>query len=455
VAAVPLPSEDVENRDACAEHGWAVVEVYVDNDRSASRFATKAREDWPRLVTDLGDGRLDVLVFWEPSRGSRELEMWAGLLNACRRRSVLVHVTSHRHTYDLTNPRDWRSLAEDSVDSAYESEKASQRVRRAMAANATVGRPHGRHAYGWQRLYDPETGRSSGDVIDPDEAAVVREIAARIIGGDSLRGIVTDLNGRGVLSPTGKLWGKQMLRHVVQRERNVAQRIHHGQVVGKGEWEPILTLGQWEQVRAILADPQRKTTTSTTAAHLLSGIARCGVCGGPIRASMNRTVPSYRCAERSCVSRNRRDVDAFVTAVVVERLARLSAADLAQPEEQASIRLAAEEAAQLRARLDLAADDYADQKIEARQLARITARLRPRIEAAEARARTVDDSPLLDGLIGREDAASAWAVLSLARRRAVVDLLMTVRVLPARQGARSFDPATIEITWKAETDEGQ
>jgi site-specific DNA recombinase len=58
-------------------------------------------------------------------------------------------------------------------------------------------------------------------------------------------------------------------------------------------------------VRAVLSDPARKTSTSSAAVHLPSGIARCGVCGGPMRASMNRTVQSYRCADRSFVSRNR------------------------------------------------------------------------------------------------------------------------------------------------------
>jgi len=41
------------------------------------------------------------------------------------------------------------------------------------------------------------------------------------------------------------------------------------------------------------------------------------------------------------------------------------------------------EAAGLRARLDTAADDYADGKIDARQLERITARIRPALDAAE------------------------------------------------------------------------
>ncbi len=42
-----------------------------------------------------------------------------------------------------------------------------------------------------------------------------------------------------------------------------------------------------------------------------------------------------------------------------------------------------------------------------------------------------------------------WDRLPLPHRRAVVDLLVTVTVLRARQGARVFDPESIRIDWKA------
>ncbi|WP_189884958.1 recombinase family protein [Streptomyces xantholiticus] len=42
---------------------------YVDNDRSASRYASNARDDWARLVADLESGAFieDVLILWEYS----------------------------------------------------------------------------------------------------------------------------------------------------------------------------------------------------------------------------------------------------------------------------------------------------------------------------------------------------------------------------------------------------
>src|SRR5450830_1306154 len=80
-----VSEQDAENRTACTANSWTISATYEDNDVSASRFTTKKRADWTKLVADLDAGSFDVLVLWEPSRGSRELMTWAALLDACRR----------------------------------------------------------------------------------------------------------------------------------------------------------------------------------------------------------------------------------------------------------------------------------------------------------------------------------------------------------------------------------
>ena len=39
--------------------------------------------------------------------------------------------------------------------------------------------------------------------------------------------------------------------------------------------------------------------------------------------------------------------------------------------------------------------------------------------------------------------------LSLDRRRALIDVLMTVTIAPVGRAARGFDPASVRIDWKA------
>ncbi len=422
--------------------GWASAGTFVDNDVSA--YSGKVRPQYGALLEAVRAGSVDGVVAWHPDRlhrSPRELEEFIDLVE----RHHIAVTTVRAGEWDLSTPSGRGTARILGAVARMESEHKSDRVVRALEQRAASGSSHGRVAYGYSRHHLPDGAKV--EVVDEPQADVVRGIAARILSGDSLRQITADLNAAGTPSPSGKPWAKVMVRHVVTRERNVGLRVHRGEVIGAANWPPILDRGTWEQVRAVLADPSRKTSTSSASVHLLSGLARCGVCGARMRASMNRTVPSYRCSEKACVSRNRAALDAFVTAVVVGRLSRDDALDLLAPQDDRT-RQAVAEVAELRARLDLAADDYADGNIDREQLHRMTERLRPRLDAAQARSRSVDASPMLDGLIGAEDVQAAWDALPLSRRRGVLDQLLEVRVLKTQPGARVFDPKAIELRWK-------
>jgi hypothetical protein len=41
-----------------------------------------------------------------------------------------------------------------------------------------------------------------------------------------------------------------------------------------------------------------------------------------------------------------------------------------------------------------------------------------------------------------------WEGLPLSRQRGVVDLLLSIRVLRAKPGARTFGPESVAIEWK-------
>lgn len=424
--------------------GHSVVRVYTDN--SVSAYSGRVRPGYRELLAAIAAGGVDVVLAWDPDRLHRSPAELEDFIVLMERHGVAVE-TVQAGTWDLATPSGRLVARQLGSVARYESEHKAERVRRALEQNAAGGRPHGRHAYGWRRVYDTESGRGR-DVIEPGEAAVIRDVAARIIRGESMNAVTVALNEAGTPSPTGKPWAKGMVRAVMLRERNAGLRVHHGEVVGEGEWEPVLPLATFEQVRAILRDPQRRTSTSSAAVHLLSGIARCGKCGAPMRAGQNGTTPSYRCSAKSCVSRARSDVDGLVTRVVLGRLAQPDAAALLTPGRSDEHKLAAAEAAALRGRLDDAADNYADGKIDGRQLERITARLRPQIEAAELRARMVDDTPLLAGLAGNERAAAVWEGRTLSQKRGVIDMLVSVTVLGAKPGARVFDPEAVRVEWK-------
>src|SRR5258708_28816184 len=137
-----IEEQNGANRQACADEGWTIARTFQDPNRSASRFTSRAREAYGELLTAIGREEFSVLVLWESSRGGRELEAWAHLLNACREHKVKIYVTSHERLYDVARGRDWKALADDGTDSAYESEKTSLRALRARPPDAVNGPPH-------------------------------------------------------------------------------------------------------------------------------------------------------------------------------------------------------------------------------------------------------------------------------------------------------------------------
>src|SRR5215207_5125979 len=77
-------------REWAEKVGAVVAGEYIEpGSRSASRFATKARDEFDRLVADIEASKLDAIWFWEQSRSSRRLDVFAQLRDSCRKMGVL------------------------------------------------------------------------------------------------------------------------------------------------------------------------------------------------------------------------------------------------------------------------------------------------------------------------------------------------------------------------------
>jgi DNA invertase Pin-like site-specific DNA recombinase len=190
-----LAEQHADHVWVAGEQGWTLVEgSYRDESVSASRYSRKVRDGFAALIADLEGDRFgaQVLMVWESSRGSRRVGEWVRLLELCEQRSVSIFVTTHGRCYEPDSGRDRRSLLEDAVDSEYESAKMSLRARRAAAANAVAGRPHGRIPYGYRRVFHPQTRVLLAQEPEPGEAEVVAELYRRLIQGHSLKGIARD-----------------------------------------------------------------------------------------------------------------------------------------------------------------------------------------------------------------------------------------------------------------------
>jgi site-specific DNA recombinase len=218
-----------DNARACTEHAITLATPYRESgSASASRYARKSRDDFARLLADLESGRFgaNVLVLWESSRGSRKVGEWVTLIELCEDQGVSIFVTTHGREYDPGNARDRRSLLEDAVDSEYESSKVSARARRASAANAAAGKPHGRVPFGYQRRYDERTKAFLAQEPHPDQAPIVREVFIRVRAGHSLRAIARDFEARGFVNRSGRPFTAAHLRVLALTASYAGVRLH-------------------------------------------------------------------------------------------------------------------------------------------------------------------------------------------------------------------------------------
>ena len=321
-------------RKRAATEGWPVHATYSDP-ISASRYAHKLREDWPKLVADVQAGRVRIIWLWESSRGERRASAWLALLEDCRDHGCRIYVETHGRLYDMANPRDWRNLAEDGTDSEYESHKTSQRVQRSAAARAAAGGVNGKVPYGYIRRYEltPAGKRvMTGQEPHPAEAPVVREIIAAVAGGESLRAIAARLNEQGAPTRTGAKWSTTQVRGIALNLAYIGKRVHApgrrgsrsvpgpDAAVYDAIWPALVKEEVFYAARRILLDPARTTTRPGKAKHLLSMIATCGECGGPLAVTYRLRAgkrPAYACRDRNCVTVDQDDLDGYVTAHVL------------------------------------------------------------------------------------------------------------------------------------------
>ena len=100
-------------------------------------------------------------------------------------------------------------------------------------------------------------------------------------------------------------------------------------------------------------------------------------------------------------------------------------------------------------RKDKAAAMFIDGAIDEVQLATITRRADERAkEIAEVLAKAGWRSPLEP--LANGDIEAAWEKLSLAQKRAILDAVCDVAVLPTKPTTRGFDPAGVRIDWKVD-----
>jgi len=483
VGRVGIPRQRNETTAYIRGRGGRVIAEYPDTDRTAFRKVDgdqPVRDGFRAMLAMLRSQPGLRVAAWHADRLTRNSEDTEELIRVCAADGHLVE-TERGGSYDLSTATGRKRLRDDANAAVYEVDHNRERVLAARAEVAADGRwLGGKRPFGWQLDRRP-VGEDGEPMLDEDgepvrgilrlvqaEADALAQAHRDVLDGATLGGICRDWNARGIFTPTGQRWRGRELGRVLRRPRNAGLMEHRGQITGAAQWPAIVDETTWRATVAILTDPGRRTTPGPARKHLLTWLARCGVCGAPVFCtSTSRAAargrdrrPVYRCREdtRGHVARDKATVDDFVTRLVIGRLSRSDAAEL----------LAKDNRDELAA---LQREKVAIQELMAADRRLHLAHLLTEAEFASGRRKHQADLAALEQRIAEavqtdviapliSDPARVWEGLGLDQRRAVVGALMTITILPApkgrpkgwRPGQPYFDPNSIRVEWKRKLD---
>jgi DNA invertase Pin-like site-specific DNA recombinase len=292
-----------------------------------------------------------------------------------------------------------------------------------------VGEAH-RSASEWQALLSRTT--EAGGAIAAQIVDTLRE-------GVAAREIAKDLNRRGVPYLFPAKWNAVKVRGIALSPAAAGLRQHQGKIIGKGQWDPIITEEERTRLLAWLRSDKRRTNRDgTRVKHWWSGIARCGVCDEPLIRRTSHKLPRYTCRSRSgCVSRVQVKLDAYLTEQALRVLERTDAAQLFRIDHDASDSFAAQAEAQaLRAELEGWRQDARSGKVSRESFVEIEPGLLERIAKANERAKKASLPPVLVDVIG-PGARQTFLALGVAEQRAILRAIMRPRIHRAK--TRRFD----------------
>ena len=445
-AAVGRQLEDC--RAWAQRHGWAVAEEYVDNDISA--YSGKRRPEYTRMLDDLVSGRRDAVLVYHLDRLHRQPRELEEFLDLCVRARV-QHLACVTGEVDLaTHDGQFHARILGAV-ARKESDDKSRRLRRKHLEIARSGRTSG----GGTRPYGYAADRIT---VIPEEAERIRELAERILAGESLRSTATDLNERGIRTVTGRQWTPHTVRQMLLGARLSGQREHHGEIVGRAAWPAIITKAQTARLRALLNDPQRRTNR-VARKYLLAGLLRCGACGTTMvarpREDHRRRYVCPRDPGRSGCGGTfilADDAEAFIVEAVLNQLSgpRLAASIRRRSATDAAAEKTIRDLDRDQAQLDELAAAYGSKSITFREWQAARTPIALRITSANTTLNQLQGTAALEGVLNQPGGIhAAYADLPLARQQAILKATLDyVDVGAAVRGRNRFDPARLSPAWR-------
>jgi site-specific DNA recombinase len=259
-------------REACAAYvmsqqheGWTLVPDHYDDGGISG--GTMDRPAIQRLLADVREGRVDVIVVYKVDRLTRRLVDFAKIVEVLDEAGAsFVSVTQ---AFNTTNSMGRLTLNVLLSFAQFEREVTGERIRDKIAASKRKGMWMGGPVPVGYDVVDRNL------VINPGEAEMVRLIFARYLTAPSIETLAEDLARLGCRSKQrvtrdGRLFGGTPfrpggLRHILGNRIYLGEVNHKGTVY-PGEHEAIIDSDLWEEVQSRLSRAVKRPRTGNISA---------------------------------------------------------------------------------------------------------------------------------------------------------------------------------------------
>ncbi|MGV8986062.1 MAG: recombinase family protein [Cypionkella sp.] len=248
-------------REACESYiasqrseGWVLVRDQYDDGGISG--GTLERPGLKRLLADIEDGLVDVVVVYKIDRLSRSLMDFSKLVEVFDRNGVtFVSVTQ---SFNTTTSMGRLTLNILLSFAQFEREVTAERIRDKVRASRMRGM--------WMGGVPP-LGYVVKDrklLENPDAAAHVRWVFARFIEIGSGTELAREMAERGVTTARGHRIDKKFIYRMLNNRVYIGEAVHKGTSY-PGEHRAIIDRDSWDKVHAILTESPRKRAANTRA----------------------------------------------------------------------------------------------------------------------------------------------------------------------------------------------
>lgn len=325
--------------EVCAAEHYDLVDFYADEAESGTNTD---RRDFQRLLADARAGAFDAVVIYDMFRGSRDIADWFNFRKEMRRLGVQVISASER-LGDIDNPGDFLHEGVNALFGQmhvikYRKDSIDGSVKRAKSGMFCGGIPPlGYDVARTETKVGNKKVVESHYIINPREAEVVSMIFQMYAQGSSYADILAEVHKTGITGKLGRpiekntlhyilknkrytglfLWGEYEMRHM---RKWVGRKREEGddQIISIPDAIPrIVPQDIAAAVEARMSKNKKNRLNHSSKKnegrfYLLSGLIRCGECGGPLCGVTNTSkgieYKKYVCInkrkQRACAARD-------------------------------------------------------------------------------------------------------------------------------------------------------